>query len=214
MKQGRINQTLNLLRDDNSEHMTKISKDDFNTDKTTGCKPSDRWADKRELTLNVALTTEINKIRTNSTHTDNIQRTEIHRSESDTFKSPNGSSEQDLEITALNNTNIKNTNNRNGYQHDYYAQYKLLYNNDNNSSNKYKKYYQTYDKGKYMNGTQTPDVSNTPYYRNRSNSPHEYRNSYNYRNNQNYDVKKPYSQDNQRYDNITNGYKRQSEKQY
>ena len=41
MKQGRINQTLNLLWDDNSEHITKISKDDFNTDKSTGCKLSD-----------------------------------------------------------------------------------------------------------------------------------------------------------------------------
>ena len=185
MKQGRLNQSLNLLRDDNEKYMTKISKDQFNNAKLSGCKPSNRWADKRELTLNVSLTTEINRART-------------HRSESDSYESTNG--EEDSEVTALNNT-MYSTEYKGRNQHDY-SHYKLLYNNDNYSTNRKDNNNRTSDRDRNYNNT---NGSNTPYYRNRSSSTGGYRNSFNYRHNQSKDNKFPNYNDRQRYEN---GYQR------
>lgn len=58
----------------------------------SGCKPSNRWADKKALTLNVTLTTEMNNVRRHST------QAQVHRSDSDSYESPTG--EEDPEITS------------------------------------------------------------------------------------------------------------------
>jgi hypothetical protein len=194
MKQGRVNQTLDLLWDENEKYMTKISKDEFNNAKLLGCKPSNRWADKRELTLNLALTTEINSAR-------------AHRSESDSYESTNG--EEDSEVTALNNT-MYSTEYKGRNQRDY-SQYKPLYNNDNYSSNLKNNSTRTSDRDRYYNDRNYTNGSKSPYYRTRSNSTGGYRNSFNYRNNQSKDDKFPNYTDRQRYDN---GYKRQSSNNY
>ena len=200
MKQGRIHGTVDLLWKDNEKYMEKITKDEFKTAKELGCKPNERWAERKEHTLNVTLTTEINKIRTSSNRTDKIQTADVHRSESDTYESPTASSEEDSDITALNNTNIRSNPTNNGYQRDY-GQYKPLYNNDNNTNNQYNGNYRSYD-NKYVNGANS-NVSNTPYYRNKSNSPYRSQDSYNYKYNQNSDNRKQYYTDRQRYDNNT-----------
>ena len=189
MKQGRVNQTLDLLWDDNERYMTKISKDEFNNAKLLGCKPSNRWADKRELTLNIALTTEMNKAR-------------AHRSESDSYESTNG--DEDSEVTALNNTTY-NTGYKNRNQRDY-SQYKPLYNNDNYYNNRRDTNNRTSERDQNYNNT---NGYNTPYYRNRSSSTGTYRNSMNYRNNQYKEDKPPNYNDRQRYEN---GYQRRSDR--
>ena len=207
MKQGRLNQSLSLLWDDNEKYMTKISKDEFNNAKLSGCKPSTRWADKRELTLNVSLTTEINKARTeiNKARTHNTQA-QVHRSDSDSYESTNG--EEDSEVTALNNT-MYSTEYRNSNQRDY-SQYKPLYNNDIYTNNRRNNSNHTSDRDRYYNNTNYTNGSNTPYYRNRSSSTGGYRSSFNYRNNQSRDDKFHNYNDRQRYDN---GYKRQTDRQ-
>ena len=217
MKAGRINQNVSLLWDDNVEYMMKISKDEFNTAKTIGCKPDNTWIERREHVLKLTLTTEINKTKSEDNLTSH--NTDRNRSDSDDYNSLNGSNNEESSVIELNNTNIRDSDKRNGY-FKYPEMYKPFYNNDKKQENQYgdRGQNKTNDRDAYYrfkNGNRDnkkPYQDNTIYYRNRSKSPNGYSNSYNYRYDNNYNGSRQASQERREY--RTNGYSKSPNRYY
>ena len=231
MKSGRTNQNITLSWDENENYMTKISKEQFDSAKMTGCKPSNRWAERREHTLRIALTTELNRANVHETRTTaQIHNIERPKSDSDSYDSTNDSIEEDSQKIELNNTNTANRDNRDGYHRNYDELYKPYYNKDKSPDNHYKNNYQTNNedglyrntniKNSYYKSSRSPyndrrdnrtDQGNNPYYRNRPKSPNDYNNTYSNRDYNNYNNQRSSSQNRR---DIPNGDYKSPDKYY